>query len=678
MTSLTVSSGIIPARAGFTDGGGGHCAVARDHPRSRGVYPPPAPAAESCGGSSPLARGLREELAAEQGITRIIPARAGFTCTPGMRRPSWRDHPRSRGVYPISVGRERPERGSSPLARGLPFWFSFRFSCCGIIPARAGFTIGRGSGPCPAWDHPRSRGVYSRLRPMTAGTRGSSPLARGLRDMEGARGRPRRIIPARAGFTRPHPPRRPRVQDHPRSRGVYPARACGRRAGRGSSPLARGLHHGWIAMESAGGSSPLARGLRPGLIPGSPIPGIIPARAGFTCATPRRGPSTSDHPRSRGVYDHEVLCVQGSCGSSPLARGLPGGHHQAPGQGRIIPARAGFTTVSGCPSPRVRDHPRSRGVYIGTFPYNDADRGSSPLARGLLPPTGRGSSAWRIIPARAGFTAERQGCGRRLRDHPRSRGVYNVPAPPTGWDAGSSPLARGLPSLPGLLSRAGGIIPARAGFTADAGARGGLTGDHPRSRGVYLPAWAAEALAEGSSPLARGLPMEPIITPAVTGIIPARAGFTIPRRAESPGTQDHPRSRGVYGYQIGSLGMSRGSSPLARGLRLGRPPGQHCPRIIPARAGFTGEAGSPGACRTDHPRSRGVYETGRFERRAGAGSSPLARGLRCARIQAMKPARIIPARAGFTSLPGLMGRLVRDHPRSRGVYSAQIARIGVT
>ena len=94
-----------------------------------------------------------------------------------------------------------------------------------------------------------------------------------------------------------------------------------------------------------------------------------------------------------------------------------------------------------------RDHPRSRGVYSVTPCSRPPVRGSSPLARGLLPlAAGPGLKA-RIIPARAGFTSG--DCLRRgpWSDHPRSRGVYDVrPGDLMTFD-GSSPLARGLPFL---------------------------------------------------------------------------------------------------------------------------------------------------------------------------------------------------------------------------------------
>ena len=111
--------------------------------------------------------------------------------------------------------------------------------------------------------------------------------------------------------------------------------------------------------------------------------GIIPARAGFTVSVIVPFLSCGDHPRSRGVYALDHVTSADVEGSSPLARGLPGGRRQAVPSGRIIPARAGFTSVSGMGSSPLRDHPRSRGVYRANMAYKDSSDGSSPLARGL-------------------------------------------------------------------------------------------------------------------------------------------------------------------------------------------------------------------------------------------------------------------------------------------------------
>ena len=193
----------------------------------------------------------------------------------------------------------------------------------GIIPARAGFTCYVYFTYNSQEDHPRSRGVYGRGIEPRCGLRGSSPLARGLRDGNTRRTRSIRIIPARAGFTTTVP-----------VGGGYFV---------GSSPLARGLPSGSVEA--------LGRG------------GIIPARAGFTGRRPADAGTPTDHPRSRGVYFSSPWKTLRSRGSSPLARGLRGWVVGGGGRCRIIPARAGFT--GRCPPGVIADpdHPRSRGVY---------------------------------------------------------------------------------------------------------------------------------------------------------------------------------------------------------------------------------------------------------------------------------------------------------------------------
>ena len=255
--------------------------------------------------------------------------------------------------------------------------------------------------------------------------RGSSPLARGLRDRRGERRRGRRIIPARAGFTSPDSSPTRQSRDHPRSRGVYRKR-CGRRSsGRGSSPLARGLRRRHAHRRQH--------------------PRIIPARAGFTSSPPPSSIRRPDHPRSRGVYRPLPARRHRRSGSSPLARGL----------------RPVVAPIGGQPL----DHPRSRGVYTCPLAFRESRSGSSPLARGLRARLHLDSHRPRIIPARAGFTPSGARSATACRDHPRSRGVYATTTPPTCPSCGSSPLARGLPGVRARRAAGRGIIPARAGFT---------------------------------------------------------------------------------------------------------------------------------------------------------------------------------------------------------------------
>ena len=195
-------------------------------------------------GSSPLARGLPLHRGTVDRSTGIIPARAGFTGADNFQLLRHRDHPRSRGVYPMRRLRRYMTAGSSPLARGLHINSHGAYHVVGIIPARAGFTRTTGRSWRRWTDHPRSRGVYTGWSCGCHTPQGSSPLARGLRLHPRPARRGHGIIPARAGFTM-----------------VSPRFAA-----------------------AFGGSSPLARGLRSWCSWCAPCVGIIPARAGFTRA----------------------------------------------------------------------------------------------------------------------------------------------------------------------------------------------------------------------------------------------------------------------------------------------------------------------------------------------------------------------------------------------------------
>ena len=215
-----------------------------------------------------------------------------------------------------------------------------------------------------------------------------------------------------------------------------------------------------------------------------------------------------------------------SVGSSPLARGLRRGYQSHPLGARIIPARAGFTSLPRFPYPRAGDHPRSRGVYWIGGGRGGKEKGSSPLARGLHEDNPLCTQPYRIIPARAGFTFMMSVLSVRVPDHPRSRGVYLEMWGARPAICGSSPLARGLRMPPRPPGGPGRIIPARAGFTYQWVEDSTLGSDHPRSRGVYVPGNMSGSIPDGSSPLARGLLGDVDAEQRPRRIIPARAGFT--------------------------------------------------------------------------------------------------------------------------------------------------------
>ena len=170
---------------------------------------------------SPLARSLRGRLAGPELGGGVIPARAGFTRAHPHGHSAGQDHPRSRGVYPGEPTRLAPRCGSSPLARGLRVPHVQVQVAPGIIPARAGFTHRVCRTRCSPRDHPRSRGVYPLFTRNFVRASGSSPLARGLRATGQPVAADNRIIPARARFTHFSELHYFWDEDHPRSRGVY-------------------------------------------------------------------------------------------------------------------------------------------------------------------------------------------------------------------------------------------------------------------------------------------------------------------------------------------------------------------------------------------------------------------------------------------------------------------------
>ena len=234
------SKGIIPACAGNTSKVASCFHAPKDHPRMRGEHACMSGVWAVQGGSSPHARGTLAAAPHAGGNVRIIPACAGNTPTgaASMRRP-W-DHPRMRGEHGYEYCTVHPEVGSSPHARGTLIDASVAASIPGIIPACAGNTSLGTRLRCRDWDHPRMRGEHTcSPLPCRAG-RGSSPHARGTRMVGHQREAERGIIPACAGNTEYAVSEELGERDHPRMRGEHLVEASYRIEYSGSSPHARG------------------------------------------------------------------------------------------------------------------------------------------------------------------------------------------------------------------------------------------------------------------------------------------------------------------------------------------------------------------------------------------------------------------------------------------------------
>ena len=200
------------------------------------------------------------------------------------------------------------------------------------------------------------------------------------------------------------------------------------------------------------------------------------------------------------------------------------------------------------------DHPRSRGEYKRLDCIFIQKVGSSPLSRGIPSQIGQVITCPGIIPALAGNTPRCRDGQIPRSDHPRSRGEYGWGAAPAAPPPGSSPLSRGiLIDEYDRLFRIR-IIPALAGNTPPAHLKTHRMGDHPRSRGEYVPTLREKTATDGSSPLSRGIPGRCPLRCVRPGIIPALAGNTT--------DDDSPEA-----LSVGSSPLSRGIRPRSRGHR---------------------------------------------------------------------------------------------------------------
>src|SRR5690606_5199216 len=127
----------------------------------------------------------------------------------------------------------------------------------------------------------------------------------------------------------------------------------------------------------------------------------------------------------------------------------------------------------------------------------------SPRARGARDPAALPFDIDGIIPACAGSTTRTACAGRSGRDHPRVRGEHTAARYLRPAVPGSSPRARGAPLEPGQLGPGVGIIPACAGSTTPTARRTGTATDHPRVRGEHPATVLGEEGWLGSSPRAR-------------------------------------------------------------------------------------------------------------------------------------------------------------------------------
>ena len=300
----------------------------------------------------------------------------------------------------------------------------------------------------------------------------------------------------------------------------------------------------------------------------------------------------------RGARSSRIPRVNGA-GSSPRMRGAPSkrspprhnrpvhpracGEHQRSCVKRshlgFIPAHAGSTCAGAMSFRRAGSSPRMRGAPTALHPR----------AWGCLPVR----SNVRFIPAHAGSTPSKTKFVRRIRFIPAHAGsTRNRPA--CSCSAGSTER----------------FIPAHAGSTRERDRKEGAGSVHPRACGEHDKRRVAREVEIGSSPRMRGAQGGGVGSRFHSRFIPAHAGSTPKLPVVCDSEPVHPRACGEHDVSPSIPLNQPGSSPRMRGAHYAV-----CrlfwryilARFIPAHAGSTFPALSPGYHPPVHPRACGEH-----------------------------------------------------------------------
>ena len=213
--------------------------------------------------------------------------------------------------------------------------------------------------------------------------------------------------------------------------------------------------------------------------------------------------------------------------------------------------------------------------------------------------------------------------------HPRGRGERRCSNRLAQRMPGSSPRARGTPRAGVLRTGFRPVHPRGAGNAGSAGVTRYGDSVHPRGRGERRAELRAKWGRNGSSPRARGTPLQLAVQQVDFRFIPAGAGNAFERHVFGAEIRVHPRGRGECRAGTAGAAETPGSSPRARGTPgIGLGAGWR-DRFIPAGAGNA----KPRACRPArtpvHPRGRGERPPFSTVGGLSGGSSPRARGTPC-------------------------------------------------
>ena len=379
-------------------------------------------------------------------------------------------------------------------------------------------------------------------------------------------------------------------------------------------------------------------------------------------------------------------------GSSPRVRGTPRSPFARRCRQRFIPACAGNTNPARSPARGSPVHPRVCGEHRRTNARQTAVAGSSPRVRGTHIQNGER----RRVPA-----VHPRVCGEHLHSS-RSKLVGSRFIPACAGNTAGRTIAPASttvhPRVCGEHERRGGrlgtrhrFIPACAGNTSSSGWKAGVfNGSSPRVRGTRhagVQGCCGHAVHPRVCGEHRG---ERLDAEGCRRFIPACAGNTPYRFADSTSRTVHPRVCGEHGTALKPAHEPIGSSPRVRGTRRpakGRTTsdsvhprvcGEHelrellqsvFARFIPACAGNTPPDTRRGAKPSVHPRVCGEHLVAASVLTIRAGSSPRVRGTLDPPCDRDVAQRFIPACAGNTRRPDRPNSPIPVHPRVCGEHT---------
>ena len=228
---------------------------------------------------------------------------------------------------------------------------------------------------------------------------------------------------------------------------------------------------------------------------------------------------------------------------------------------------------------------------------------------------------------------------------PWARGIHRGWYRPVDWN-GSIPVGTGNPAGSCTLQNTAGVYP-RGHGESDQGVR-----QHQEAGGL--------------SPWARGIRQVETLGQAVAGSIPVGTGNPQSTRSARQRHAVYPRGHGESAGARPRRRATKGLSPWARGIPIGRRPAAPTLRSIPVGTGNPHPLPRPRSGNRVYPRGHGESPASKVAAVAARGLSPWARGILCLQVADRRYVGSIPVGTGNPPPRAATSAATRVYPRGHG------------